>query len=233
MMLALPAHTEAPAEAHAQSEAYSMDTWVQELIATPKEDTSGKWEQPAPEPKPAPAAPENGPKAESASDHKASAKEFIDLYDLSQSYGFHFYSGGADQKQFALDAFPKERAVHHLAKGLEKMGGVEVPWYLGLILALAPAAFANYLTAVQYRRAQADAKENAERQKRSEPVHPSSITMPTGEVVPAPQAKRSASGPMPQCSECGTAVKNRRNVTCGQSCAAKRTNRLRADKNKQ
>ena len=232
----LPPHTEPQG-----GQAYDLDAFAQALTDQPKEDTSAQWEkepEPAPEPPPADTPGSDGPKAEPNGNAEASAREFIECYDILQSWSFSIYSQGMAPEKFQLASFPKERAIHHLAKGLEKMGTPELPWWVGLVLALAPAGFMNYMAAREYRNAAADAamaKRNAERSKRSEAVHADTITMPNGSTVPAPE-HTTAAPPKPTkmravkgtCEECNGPVYHTGRKYCGQSCSAKALNRRKS-----
>lgn len=247
---ALPPHVP-PAST---GQGFDADADVAALKATPKQDFSAQWEK-APDAPPA-AGPETpggatgapdipgggGPDAppEPPQNAKESAKEFIEVYDILQSYGFSFYSQGMDPKPFQLPTYAKDRAIHHLAKGLEKMGTPELPWWVGLLIALAPPAGINFMTAREYRRAQAEkmAADAAAKERKAhpgQPMNPSSITRADGtvvkmEVVPpgaagappppaAPAAQRSRA-PMPLCQQCDTnPVKGRTKKYCSQHCA--------------
>ena len=243
---ALPPHIPPPAT----GQGFDADADVAALKATPKQDFSAQWEK-APDPTPAagPDAPGGaaggpdipgggGPETppEPPQNAKESAKEFIEVYDILQSYGFSFYSQGMDPKPFQLPSYAKDRAIHHLAKGLEKMGTPELPWWVGLLIALAPPAGINFMTAREYRRAQTEkmaneAAANERKARQGQPVHPSSITRadgtvvkmqvvpPSDEAAPAPAAPRNRA-PMPLCQQCGTnPVKGRTKKYCSQHCA--------------
>jgi|GEM_PF-6977555 len=245
--LALPAHTETGKGYDAAADAAEMD-------AAPLQDYSSEWSKakseappPGPEPKP-----EDAPKGEEAPtdepkpDAEASAREFIECYDILQAYGFHFYSQGKPHEDFALPKFAKDRAAHHLAKGLTKMGSPEVPWWMGLLIALAPPGFLNWMAAKEYRKAQeekATAEANAERQRKAQAMGPNTITMKDGTVFPmdpvhsqprpaSPPASAAAAPSKPQkfygpCEICGKPVKHKGRHTCSQACSGKRTARMR------
>lgn len=236
MSLELPPHTPSGSEA---TEAFNMDTFAQALTDHPKEDTSAQWEAVQPEPTPGPtptgAPKSDGPKADASGNAEASAREFIECYDILQSWSFSLYSQGMPPEMFQLAAFPKDRAIHHLAKGLEKMGTPELPWWVGLVLALAPPGFMNYMAAKEYRAAQehaAAANRNAQRAQQQRPVSPDSITIPGGEEVKVPPPPPTTQPKNPRmravkgtCEECGGPVYNTGRKYCGQSCSAKALNR--------
>lgn len=247
---ALPPHTPST------TTGFDADADVASLKATPKQDYSGQWDK-APEPPPAgPEAPggaSGGPDAtgtdgsdgaapDAAPNAKESAKEFIEVYDILQSYGFSFYSQGMEPQKFKLPTYAKDRAAHHLAKGLEKMGTPELPWWVGLLIALAPPAGINYMTAREYRRAQEEkakstADSNAAKARQGQPVEPTTITRQDGTVIsmhpvphsggttpppmpgPGPNPPRNKT-PMPLCQQCGTnPVRTRSKKYCSQHCA--------------
>lgn len=219
----------------AQSVPFNLAAHAAKLKAVPKERYEQPKIEPPPKPEPEPAKPNGpgGPSGEAKTDHEASAKEFIELYDMGQSYGFHFYSGKAVES-FQLPAYAKDRAAHHLAKGLEKMGGMEAPWWMGLLLAIGPPTAFNFMAAKQYRQDREQAEEYARKQG-SGSVAPDSI-IHHGQVIrmrpdqPTPQPAHSkpkiakAYGP---CQQCGQPVKHKDRKYCSQSCAAKATNAKR------
>jgi hypothetical protein len=247
-MEALPPHTEAPKGYDAAADAAEMD-------AAPLQDYTSEWTkakseaEPTPEPEPKPG---DEPKGEGTDeprpDAEASAREFIECYDILQAYGFHFYSRGKPHEDFALPKFAKDRATHHLAKGLTKMGSPEVPWWLGLLIALVPPGFMNWMAAKEYRQAQADkatAAANAERQRKGQAQGPDTITLKDGTVVPMEEVRRKqaeASPPPPApptapkptkdhgtCEVCGGPLKHKGRHTCSQECSGKRTARMRKE----
>lgn len=241
----LPPHTEATATG------FDPDADVAALKATPKEPTQ-------PEPDPAPTAdpppagqggagptpeggatPEGGGDGPTGNDAKASAKEFIEVYDILQSYGFSMYSQGMDPQKFQLPPYAKDRAAHHLAKGLEQMGTPELPWWVGLLIALAPPAGINFMTAKAHReaaerKAEEAATRNAQRQQRGEVLHPDSVIHPNGQEEPIRRASRTNTppppsvrtiykdrAPMPPCQVCGAPCKSRNKKYCSKSCSGK------------
>lgn len=263
----LPPHTEAGTAA-TDTGTLNLDAFAQALAATPMEDYSKPEvpEQPQqPQPKPAPEAPPTdapkgegggaaGPAPEPEKRNVESARELIEGYDLLQAWGFSTLSDGMAPDKFALDKFPKERAVHHLAKGLEKMGSPEVPWWFGLVLALAIPAFINYRTAIGFRKAKA--QERAQRNRSAagtgQPLHPDSITDRNGQRVdvpppPPPAATPASTAPPPgdnsphtvlqhpaarmrpvknygPCEVCGNPVHRPKARYCGKSCSGKALN---------
>jgi hypothetical protein len=235
---ARPPHTE-PAAA-----GFDVDADVAALSSTPKE----QYEAPDPEPEAAkteapgadapggdaPPAGEGGAGDAPGGNAKDSAREFLEVYDTLQSYGFSFYSQGMPAEKFQLPKFAKDRAVHHLAKGLEKMGSPEVPWWVGLLIALAPPAGINFMAAKAYRE-EGERQETARQQRESRNmhvVHPTTIIHPDGSEQaapppppppprqPAPQRPTTAV-PMPPCAHCGEPVKHRKKKYCSQSCSGK------------
>lgn len=235
--------------------AFDVDADVASLRSTSKQDYRSSWQEPEPPPEtkdtppagsPTP-APEAPPEPEDRA--KASAREFMEVYDTLQAQGFAIYSDGMKAEKFALDKFAKDRAIHHLAKGLEKMGSPELPWWAGLLVVLTPPSLVNYLTARESRAAAA-AKKSAENRKRSangEPLSPDTITDRNGmHVVPKPErtgpsaaateaaptaAPPRATGPMPLCQECGiNPVKSRKRKYCSQHCAGVATTKKNAEK---
>lgn len=236
----LPPASEAQPSEAPKSEAFNLAAHAAKLKATPKEQyEQPKKEQAPPQPEPEPTkagGPGTGESSGSGAkaDHEASAKEFIELYDIAQSYGFHFYSGKAVES-FQLPAFAKDRAAHHLAKGLEKMGGMEAPWWMGLLLAIGPPTAFNFMAAKQYReqRRQGQEREEAAQRRGSGPVQPDSI-IHHGQVIKM-RPERPAQPPPPirpakdygRCQTCGNPVKHKGRKYCSQSCAAKGTNAKR------
>lgn len=233
--LALPSHTGAPPAG------FDVDADVDALRSTPKEE----YQTTEPEPEPAKTQPPGGdgpatdppPGGEGGEgdppggNAKDSAREFIEVYDTLQSYGFSFYSLGMPAEKFQLPKFAKDRAVHHLAKGLEKMGSPEVPWWVGLLIALAPPAGINFMAAKAYRE-EGERREQASRPHRNpnmQVVHPTTIIHPDGREEPAPPPRheppppppRNPAAPMPPCAHCGQPVKHRKKKYCSQSCSGK------------
>jgi hypothetical protein len=233
---ALPPHTEQ------KPGGFDVDADVSALSGTPKEQYEAPEQEPEPEaPKteapggeqPGAQQPEGGGEGEGAPgvSAKESAREFLEVYDTLQSYGFHFYSlQGMPAEKFQLPKFAKDRAVHHLAKGLEKMGSPEVPWWIGLLIALAPPAGINFMAAKAYRD-EGERQEAAARQERDRSnmhvVHPTTIIHPDGSERPAPaqrpvhKAAPRNTAPMPHCAQCGQPVKHRKGKYCSQSCSGK------------
>lgn len=228
-------------EAPQPFEPYDADADAAALDSQPLQDYSSAWEQPEPEPAPAP-EPEPEPEqagAEAKTDNEASAREFVELYDLAQSFGFHFWSGRAAET-FQLPKYAKDRAAHHLAKGLEKMGGMEPPWWLGLLLALGPVTFVNWASAKEYKAQQAE----AERQQREAKaranwqqasggaaIEPDAITLAGKEVAFTRTAPPKPGKTYGTCQHCGGPVQKKGRKYCGQSCAAKAINeRKRSEK---
>lgn len=231
---ALPPHT--PAE----PTGFDVDADVASLTATPKEQYESPQPEPEPEPTPDPKAAEGAAGGEQAggggegpagADAKASAREFLEVYDTLQSYGFSFYSQGMPAEKFQLPQFAKDRAIHHLAKGLEKMGSPELPWWVGLLIALAPPAGINFMAAKAYREQAEQQEAEAQRRANMRVVHPTSIIHPDGReehMPPPPQTAREATRPrpttavpMPPCAHCGQPVKGRKKKYCSQSCSGK------------
>lgn len=235
--LALPP---ASTESMDQPKGFDVDAEVQRLKSQPKQDYTGEWtKQEAPKEPPKTETPPtgDGPTAEpGAADPNASAKEFIEVYDTLQSAGFHMWSGQPIDK-FLLDKSVKDRAAHHLAKGLEKMGSPELPWWLGVVICLAPPTFFNWLAAREAVKAAREKEEreaqrtaNQQRQQAGHPFQPSTVTRPNGEVIqlhpdqappPAPAANAVHAG---SCVVCGKPTKVRKGVPgkyCSQSCSGK------------
>lgn len=228
MTTALPPHTEPEATG------FDADADVTALKATPKEEYQADPE-PEPEPEPQPATnppPADGPAPEpeagggegpAGGNNVASAREFLEVYDTLQSYAFSFYSQGLPAENFALPKFAKDRAVHHLAKGLEKMGSPELPWWVGLLIALAPPAGINFMAAKAHReQAERQAEEEARRRRNSmHVVHPTSIIHPDGTETasppPRPTYKRRQGQP---CEVCGTPCRPGKKY-CSKSCSGK------------
>jgi len=261
-MNALPPHTPPAA-----GTGFDVDADVAALKSAPKQETAAPEPDPGapPEGAPTPDAPPTGapggnpgtgdadPEAGGdGGNAKASAKEFIEAYDMLQCWSFAAFSGGMKPEEFQLPAFAKTRAAHHLAKGLEKMGSPELPWWLGLLIALAPPAGINFMTAKAHREAK-EANEaraaNAAKHARSpgDPIPPTTITRPDGTEIrmrpvaqqertaPPPAAPRSSTAPMPPCGVCGNPVKNRKRKYCSTHCggvASGRKNQERAARNK-
>lgn len=240
------------------STGFDPDADVAALKATPKEPTQPDPE-PAPEPEPAPTPEPDGPTPSpegggdgpgDGNNAKASAREFIEVYDIMQSYGFAFYSDGMDPAKFSLPSYAKDRAVHHLAKGLEKMGSPELPWWVGLLIALAPPAGINFMTAKAHRQAaevkkQEAAKRNSQRARNGDVLHPDSVIHRNGTeqplrpvaVVKEPDEPAEVHTmhihyrDMPPCEVCGTPVKRKGKRYCSKSCSGKaRAAQLRAEK---
>jgi hypothetical protein len=250
---ALPPHVEEP-------KGFDVAADVAALKSAPKQDYSEQWKQTEEPKKPEPAASGAGATPEGepppAPGNQESAKEFIEAYDTVQSYSFSIYSEGLKPEKFQLPEFAKTRAAHHLAKGLEAMGSPELPWWLGLLIALAPPSFTNYMTAKAYRQsAEEAAARNAEQAKRGQPVHPTSITRRDGTVVPmspppppsepvtfqeptvaaqSPAAPRKQNPNMPLCQECGIVhVASKKRKYCSKSCAGKATSKKNREKSAQ
>lgn len=237
---ALPPHV--PADT---STGFDADADVAALSATPKEAYQNPEPPPPPAGEPPPATGADAPAGDgpapdapqgdgpAGGDAKASAREFIEVYDILQSYGFSFYSQGMDPKQFSLPTYAKDRAVHHLAKGLEKMGTPELPWWVGLLIALTPPAGINFMVAKAHRaeqdKAQAEAaRKNAKRQQQGEALHPDTIIHPNGQEVkvkspPPPPSARAAypKANAAPCIVCGTPTKGPGKKYCGKSCSGK------------
>lgn len=219
--------------AEAESKPFNLAEHAAKLKATPKEryeqpkDPEPAPPKPTPEPEkgpdPGPGGPETGG-AGTKTDHEASAKEFIELYDLGQSYGFHFYSG-KEPDSFKLPTFAKDRAIHHLARGLEKMGGAEAPWWMGLMIALGPHTALNFMAAKQYRQQKAkQAEAPPQTPKRGPgPVEPDSIIHHGQVIHMRPTGPKAPPKPLGACLQCGQPVKHRGRKYCSQSCAGKAT----------
>lgn len=241
--------TTAPAT---DGQGFDVDADVAELRGKQKQDYSDSWTdaEPAAEAKPGPdaGAADQAPQAEAPPDpadkSKAAAREFIEAYDTLQAQGFAAYSDGMKAEKFQLEHFPKERAIHHLARGLEKMGNPELPWWAGLGIALVPAGYLNYLVAREHRLAKEAerAAANKRRAANGEPLSPDSIRDRNGATVPpkteqpapagggappAPASPARAKGPMPLCQECGVnPVKSRKRKYCSTHCAGVATTKL-------
>ena len=231
--LALPAHDTAAGTAMA----YDAKADAEKLDALEPQDYGAADPEPEPEPEPAPAAgtdPGAGadpgaPPPDPNAKAQASAREFIESYDYAQAMGFAWYSESPEAKaeKFQLEAFPKERAIHHLARGLEKMGSPELPWWLALIFVLSVPALANYFAAREFRQAEVDrrAAEAAKNRRRSDagqPVQPDSATTRSGEHItfkPVPKAP-SAKAESGSCGMCGAPTNPGRKY-CSQSCSGK------------
>lgn len=198
------------------------------------------------DPKPADPASSTAPASEPetvSADAKRVAREYIEGYDFGQSFGFSWYSDGMKQDEFKLPKLPKESAIHHLAKGLEKAGTPEMPWWAGLMLALSLPAFANWQIAREHRRGKAEALAAAQPNKALPPrpaqvirpgdaagtAHRSSVTSgdtaqpaaPGSVTAPAP-AFTALGGQQPtgSCLVCGKPAKKGRKY-CSQSCSGK------------
>lgn len=259
----LPPHTDAAATApapDASSSASGTDAsaFIKAQRAVPKrpygpaEGTSTQ-EPPKTDPPKPEGAPEGGqepPKdGQPSPDSKASAKEFIETYDLLQSFGFSQYSDGLPMERFALPAPVKERAIHHLARGMASMGNPELPWPVGVAMALTPPAFFNWLMAKENRAEQRRAKDqerrnNAAKARSGDPIQPTVIYDMHGNVVGRDAGQRKAPEappPVPakpftpptvpasspkvygQCRHCGNDLLKRGRTYCSQSCAGKAT----------
>lgn len=246
-----------------------LEAFADALASTPMEDyspapsaTAPEPPKPAPEPAPGPGgadAPKgegSGPAPEPAPEKRnvESARELVEGYDLLQSYGFSALSDGMKPEAFALEKFPKDRAVHHLAKGLEKMGSPEIPWWFGLVLALAIPAFINYRIAIGHRKGQAQQRTQRNRSAsgNGQPLSPDSITDRNGQRVDvpppaapppaAPAAAREEIKPPAMrvvrnygpCKVCGNPVHRKNASYCGKSCSGKALNeRMRAQREAQ
>lgn len=232
---ALPPHVPST-----EATGFDADADVNALKATPKEDY-GTADDPEPEPAPKAEPTADGPTPEgdaggeggagdgpTSRNATASAREFLEVYDTLQSYGFSFYSQGMPAEKFQLPQFAKDRAVHHLAKGLEKMGTPELPWWVGLLIALAPPAGINFMAAREHRRAtEAQAQQEARRQRSNmHVVHPTTIIHPDGTESKAPpppppaprQAYQRKQGQ--PCIVCGTTCRPGKKY-CSKSCSGK------------
>ncbi len=212
---------------------------VAALKSKPKQDYSSQWKQPEEPPKteappPTGDAPGATPAEPDPNDKaKAAAREFIECYDMLQAQGFAMYADGIKPKEFELEEYPKERAIYHLAKGLEKMGTPEVPWWIGLLIALAPAAFVNYMTAKESRHAaqEAAARKNQQKHRSGAPLEPNSITDRNGQPVTPPQPQRTGAPPAQaapaapkdygNCLVCNKPLTKPRKKYCGKSCSGK------------
>lgn len=244
-----------PPSAAAGPQPYNAAADAAELDAKPLQDYTSEWtkEQAQPEPEPPPVEPEAGTgSAEDAKDVDASAREFIELYDLAQSYGFHFYSS-KPAEDFALPKFAKDRAAYHLAKGLAAMGSPTVPWWIGLLIALAPPAALNFMSAKQYKQDKAEREEHQAQQQRRQwsaergtgAAAPDHIFRADGSMIKLhPDAPAPAAPPPPAsapkrtkpakyfgpCEVCGEPVKAKGRKTCSQSCSGKLTSQKNREK---
>lgn len=212
---------------------FDLAAHAAKLKATPKEQYAEARSTPEPEPdnQPGPepeAEPSTGTGGTSNGDanHEESAREFVELYDLTQSYVFSFASGQKPEA-YTLPNEAKKRAVHHLARGLEKMGGMEVPWWMGLTIALGPPTALNVMVAKEYRQQQEEAKAQQRAQERRGaqrgpgPVAPDSI-FHRGEVINMQGAAPKERKQPGTCAVCGKPTKPGRSY-CSQSCAGKGT----------
>ncbi len=202
-----------PAPAPAPGNGFDMDAFAHELNQ-PKQPGGA----PPPPPKVEPATPPGAtggaetPKSDASSSTDApktteeapntkdkyndAAREYMETYDLLQSQGFSALAQKeAPVEKFLLEKFAKQRAIHHLARGLRTMEVGEMPWWIGLSIALTPPAIGNYMLAMELRkqrearkvRETRTARENEERKARGEPLQPTSIINADGSVVtPAP-----------------------------------------------
>ncbi len=188
---------------------------------------------PKPEPGPTPPPTGDGPKSEPGSgapDNTESAREFIEAYNTMQAGGFALLAGDISAfGKFLLPRDIKERAAHHLGKGLGTMGSPEIPWWIGLLLALAIPTVVNYQTAMEHRRAKREGEEperrpNAPRTAR--PAQPGggtpapAVTVLDRNGAPIrPVTRRSVTPPaVTPCLQCGQPTKRRRKY-CSQRCA--------------
>ena len=234
-MLALPPAKETTATGadegfyDAKSDAATMD-------ATPLQDYSSEWtKEKAKDAPPVTEEPKTGPEPEGGAgqpDAEASAKEFIEVYDTLQSAGFHMWSGEPLDK-YLLNKSVKDRAAHHLAKGLAKMGNPELPWWIGLLICLAPPTFFNWMAAREAVKAAREKEEreaaraaNQQRQQSGQVFTASSVTKPSGEVIqmaPDPATHKPAMH-AGSCVVCGGPTKVRKGKPgkyCSQSCSGK------------
>lgn len=257
---------------------FSMKAHAAAMRSTPKQDYSAAWEQtqspaagagtspeagtgPAATPS-SPSAPTAAPAADADGEKKYAdaAREFIEVYDTGQAFGFGVLSKTRDPKRFQLDPWSKERATHHLARGLKAMGRSEMHWGLGLAIALTPPAVANYFTARELRKA-AEAKAtlppNANRTTAATPGKATPDPAPPAtQVADGIQAQRPATGARertavpgqmvveteharnakekprkgPPCAVCGKVTKHKRSKYCSQRCAGIGTTRVNAER---
>lgn len=237
----LPPHTEP-----VQPGASDATAFIRKQRAVPKRPYKAAEPPPPPDPEPQakgpdpePKAPEGGTTEAPTGEAISSAKEFIETYDLLQSFGFSMYSDGMPIEKFQLPQPVKDRAEHHLARGLQGMGNPELPWAVGLAIALAPPAYFSYLTAREHRAAKREEEQakaaNTKRKESGEALHPTIIYDANGNVVrgaaPAKAPMRdqathttaahaaASAEPLPPCQVCGKPVKHKGRKYCGQSCA--------------
>lgn len=173
------------------------------------------------------------PKAEGTSDgtdNKESAKEFIEAYNTLQAGGFAMLAGDINAfGKFLLPAEIKARAAHHLSKGLGKMGNPEVPWWVGLLIALSMPTVLNYFAAMEHRKAKQDEKAQRRDQYRAAhtaaragaPPPPPAVTVldRDGNQIPTMRPRAPQRGPKPPCAQCGNPVRRTGRKYCSQRCA--------------
>lgn len=172
------------------------------------------------------------PKTETV-DPKESAKEFIEAYDLLQSFGFSMYSNGMGMEKFGIPEPIKARATHHLARGLATMGSPEMHWGIGLAIALAPPSFFNWLTAKEHRKAAAAGEarkrdDNKQSYERGEALTPNIIYDARGNVIkrdpppppsPTPKKPVNVGKVHGECRQCGKDLHTKGRTYCSQSCS--------------
>jgi len=235
--LALPPHVEEQGQAYdAAADAAAMDAaplqdytseWTQQQAAA---DAGASQEPPTGEGSTKDKEPEQEAPGANA---ETNAREFLEAYDVLQSYAFHFYSGGKPAEDFTLPKFAKDRAAHHLAKGLEKMGSPELPWWLGLLIVLAPPSVINWMAAKEHRRAAQEEPPAApptptgeHRHTAREPITPDSITRPDGTTVQVKTEQRTTTAPKAPllhgtCEVCAGPLLRKNRRYCSQSCSGK------------
>lgn len=208
----------------------SAADFIRSQRAVPKRVYEEAKTAPSPEPEPAPEPTKEEPKGSKPDDQdydaKGAAEEFVDGFVTLQAFGLSLYSGEAMEK-FAFPQQMRDRAVHHMARGLAKMGNVEMPWMWGLAMALVPPSIFNWMQA----KAAAEAKAQKVDADEGNP-HAEAYTPP-----PTPRTERPRSAtlhdqdgrPMrtvPQqpttCQAPGcTNLTKRGRKYCGQSCSGR------------
>lgn len=246
---ALPPHK--PTEATG----FDVDADVSSLKNEGKEDYSSAWTQ-EPKPDPPPAATDqasggssteapgtDAPKAEPI--NKDSAEVMIKVYDMLVG---QLCEAMVDQptkypaERFHMKPSLRKEAVDALAKGLDKSGKVDVPWWVLLALPLGISGFANWQLVKAARKEKMAEKARTANANRAAsgtgaPLHPNEIRTKEGTVVmsdpaanaaPASEAHQAkAQKVYGQCRECGNPLHKRGKVYCSQRCAGLGTSKKR------
>ncbi len=234
-----PAPTE-PAKSEASPGGQSATAFIRAQRQVPKRPYADAQAPPPTDPPPAdtpPPTPNDGPAANPGAgtgtgkddaDPKAAAEEFIETYDMLQAYGFHLYSDGMPMDRFILPDKMKQRAVHHLSRGLSKMGNAEVAWPLGVALAIVPPSFFNYLAAREHRAAKAETAEARTapptppppaKAKQPHTHRPTTVTLEDSEGRPIRTVSTTTGGAC-QAPGCTNPVKRGRKY-CSQACSGR------------